>query len=1810
MPINFPIPSFVGELYTFGQTTWEWSGEYWGVYSAQTGYVYSVTTSTGLSGDTTQGNITLLNTAPDQIVTISGGTGILTGGTYPNFTITNTAPDQLVTLSNGQYITISGTYPNFTIATTGITDNDKFTTGFTYNNNTFTLIDNSGNTLSATINDVTGLTINGDLTVTGSSFLNTITANTITNVDYIDFDITQTGTTSSPGRLFWDVNNRTLSVGMLSGVTQQIGEEQYYLVENQTTGTLLDGYVVRAVGTTGSSGKILIDYTIANGTIPAFTTLGVLTQTLLSGETGYVTSFGLVRNIDTTGAPYGETWSQGDILYVSPTILGGFTNVKPIVPNQDIIIAIVMELGVNGSIFVRPDVYRPFKDPQLLTVAKQNADFTSIKDAVDSIVGSSISNRYVITVGPGIFVEDEIDLTTTPYVSIVGSNIQTTLVVPSGSTQHVFKIGINNEISFLSISGASTGYAGIYCYDVGDFAQAHKISMYDCDTNVWVESDTQDTKFYGEYMDFNGTYTYGTRVVGNNGFLALANMENYFNFPTGSNITYCNHATGSGATINAFVCDNVSNGVSGTTAFLIQDGSQLNTSTVTCDGNTYGVRNPNIGSPVRFDIDNASFVDGEWDLYVESIGTFGTLGGSSNHQKIFTASENVYWAFLDIDDGEFDITRKASVTFTDGSHTDFTTLIFEGGTMGLISGGSITTISGFTVQADAGFGYLEKSDDSGIVRRIDWVNNQITLSANTDNYIYINENSNLVSSGTKPITSYNILLGRVITDSTGVEFIDLSPMKAQHTSNSFDSLFTEALGPIYSEGSIVTEGVTPFTIDVTQGDYHFSTNEFLPSGGTNINFIQYYRNGTGSTWVTSATTLVNNTQYDNNGTLTGLTAGYFTKHTLYTVGQGSYENYFLVIGQNEYTTLVEAEDALLPTPPTYFSDGVVQIANIYIEQGSSGITQVEDVRPTIGFRAGGVNASSVHGNLLGLAADDHIQYLLVSGARAMSGNLDMGTNDITNVGTVDGVTVSAHATRHQFGGLDPVGSVTPSANAIPYADVNGTLNDWVSTASTTTFGKVKTSSSSTTVVSDNDSRFLNSFTGGSYSNGTISFTNNSGGTYNVTGFFTGGTDVFVTGGTYSNGSATFTNNTGGTFNVTGFYTGQTSYVNSLTTGTGLSANTTTGNITIVNTSPDQTVVLNNGTGISTSGTYPNFTITNTAPDQTVTISGGTGILTGGTYPNFTITNTAPDQTVVLNNGTGISVTGTYPSFTISSTGSTGETFTGGTVTGNTVFTQGLTATTISATTYQNLPTDIRVTGGTYNNSTGTATFTNNTGGTFNVSGFITGGTSGVSGDYLPLSGGTVTGNTVFTQGLTGNTISGTSIFVDTIDSFNRILRESNGETRVVWGDGQLYNSSILKLDWNNGYLNDSSGVLSVDWENMQLFDTVTPIISVDWRTRNLIDAGGNIKLDWQTGVLSGMTNVQSTTISATTYQNLPTDIRVTGGTYDNLTGSATFTNNTGGTFNVTGFSTGGGGTFTGGTVTGSTDFTNGLTANTISATTYLNIPYITGNTISVQARRTTLYTLTNTFTNITFNVTDIENDSSVISHDNVNTGRIYMYESGLYEIHYHGDVGHGTTANDFETRLYLNDLSVINGGSLSGKSSSTDRITFASNTVFSASSGDYITLQARFPALTSGSIGNLVLSVKQLKGLKGDIGAIGPQGPQGTGLFTGGTISSPTEFTNGLTANTISATTYQNLPILSMKSDTVAAGSFTGNPKKYTVTFTTAYPNTNYTISITGSDNRTFTYESKATTGFVINTNANTVLTGNVDWQTIAIGES
>ena len=109
----------------------------------------------------------------------------------------------------------------------------------------------------------------------------------------------------------------------------------------------------------------------------------------------------------------------------------------------------------------------------------------------------------------------------------------------------------------------------------------------------------------------------------------------------------------------------------------------------------------------------------------------------------------------------------------------------------------------------------------------------------------------------------------------------------------------------------------------------------------------------------------------------------------------------------------------------------------------------------------------------------------------------------------------------------------------------------------------------------------------------------------------------------------------------------------------------------------------------------------------------------------------------------------------------------------------------------------------------------------------------------------------------------------------------------------------------------SSSPPSNSWTTIK-GDSATTIIAPNPNATLTISGGTNISssISGSSTVVLNLDNnislnsVSATTISATTYQNLPKDIFVTGGTYNGSNGTSTFTNNSGGTFNVTGFSVG------------------------------------------------------------------------------------------------------------------------------------------------------------------------------------------------------------------------------------------------------------------------------------------------------------------
>ena len=83
-----------------------------------------------------------------------------------------------------------------------------------------------------------------------------------------------------------------------------------------------------------------------------------------------------------------------------------------------------------------------------------NIDFTTVSDAVNSITGSSPTNRYVIQIGPGFYIEPEINLIGKEHVNLVGSEIKSTIILPDLNTNTIFRAKKNGRVftfSFKSI---------------------------------------------------------------------------------------------------------------------------------------------------------------------------------------------------------------------------------------------------------------------------------------------------------------------------------------------------------------------------------------------------------------------------------------------------------------------------------------------------------------------------------------------------------------------------------------------------------------------------------------------------------------------------------------------------------------------------------------------------------------------------------------------------------------------------------------------------------------------------------------------------------------------------------------------------------------------------------------------------------------------------------------------------------------------------------------------------------------------------------------------------------------------------------------------------------------------------------------------------------------------------------------------------------------------------------------------------------------------------------------------------------------
>jgi len=231
-------------------------------------------------------------------------------------------------LSTGYVYRIGGDVPVNPTFSSGLTilDNFKYSNG-TEQNGYVLYSDGSGNAYWGAPPSGSGGTVSGDYlplsggTLTGGLVANSgVTANTISQTLYIDFNTGSTNPSLIGGRVFFDNDSKALSYYNIIGsnVAIAMGQQLYTRVWN-ATGTQIDkGKIISITGT--SNGLPSATLSVNTRGITSARPIGLAAENIPNGSEGLVINNGILSGITL------NTFSNGDVLYLSDTVPGDYVN--------------------------------------------------------------------------------------------------------------------------------------------------------------------------------------------------------------------------------------------------------------------------------------------------------------------------------------------------------------------------------------------------------------------------------------------------------------------------------------------------------------------------------------------------------------------------------------------------------------------------------------------------------------------------------------------------------------------------------------------------------------------------------------------------------------------------------------------------------------------------------------------------------------------------------------------------------------------------------------------------------------------------------------------------------------------------------------------------------------------------------------------------------------------------------------------------------------------------------------------------------------------------------------------------------------------------------------------------------------------------------------------------------------------------------------------------------------------------------------------------------------------------------------------
>lgn len=661
-------------------------------------------------------------------------------------------------------------------------------------------------------------------------------------------------------------------------------------------------------------------------------------------------------------------------------------------------------------------------------------DYTSLKDAVDFAIaqGASATDPWRIEVYPGTYVESA--FTMQAGVIVTAATTSSTSVIVQAAVATVDLITMNGGVlQGMTIEGVTDASAAcVRCASTAALSVLSGVNFRNCSYGLYVSGGAQvamvacssSITAASQRVSHAAVYATGSgSFVAANGFFAsvpAALLPAYADNPI-QRVLWSDNSARIQVSSIAFA---VAPKNSAQENVLADNGAEVGIFAGDFSAGYTAIRIGAGGSTTKITAQSINISGHTTNFQIDSsTGRITTFAWVDAIKRSLVAGASLDGVISDSAGTQLDLVGDVRFEYVNGDGIELAPLFHLLSSTGLHEGGAVTKTGGLGVDVAAGSGLIE-DDGAESVRSVTWSLTSLTLTDNATNYVYYDDSTDLIVDATSPPGVQSILLATVVTASGAIRFCHTTRKQIENTQGLLHSYLLATRKFILNTGIGVAQGTTNTKLNVGSGSYYRALDLLSVAGSGGDATFSYFYNG-GLTEVPSQTD-VDLTQYDNAGTLTAMTAGYFRADTVIITSDNRIS---VVYGTAEFVDQASAEAATTAAIPSFMEDTGITLALVVVEQ-AVGIVSIIDKRPMGVSGGGGGGGVSDHGLLSGLGDDDHTQYLLGDGSRAMSGNLDMGANAITNVGNVDGVDVSAHAARHNPGGIDAIATAIAGAAAV------------------------------------------------------------------------------------------------------------------------------------------------------------------------------------------------------------------------------------------------------------------------------------------------------------------------------------------------------------------------------------------------------------------------------------------------------------------------------------------------------------------------------------------------------------------------------------------------------------------------------------------------------------------------------------------------------------------------------------------------------------------------------------------------------------